>query len=44
MLLDASVDIFSGHASLVDSNTIKIGDKLITSNGLYYKNWGFVLW
>ena len=41
MLLDASVDIFSGHASLVDSNTIKIGDKLITSKNILISTGGY---
>ena len=41
MLLDASVDIFTGHADLVDSNTIKIGDKLITSKNILISTGGY---
>ena len=41
MLLDASVDIFSGHASLVDSNTIQIGDKLISSKNILISTGGY---
>ena len=41
ILLDASVDIFTGHADLFDSNTIKIGDKLITSKNILISTGGY---
>jgi len=41
LLLDASVKIFSGHAKLINSHTIKVGNKEITSKNILISTGGW---